>query len=210
MVNRPATEEATASYERERIALRYWLQGRDYHLALHALDVAERHHTGLRKDGVTPEVNHQINIALFLRTLEPHLIFAEETIATALLHDVREDYDVADAEIRAAFGDRIADAVDLLTKEFRGERRSDDALFSAMAEDPIASIVKPADRIHNQHTLAGVFSMEKISAYVDETERYLLPMIREARRRHSAQEPAYQNARFMLVSQNRLLRALTG
>jgi len=90
-----------------------------------------------------------------------------------------------------------------------GERRSDEAVFEAMAGDAIASIVKPADRIHNQHTLVGVFSLEKIVACVAETETYLLPMMRDARRRHSAQEPAYQNAQFMLASQNRLLRAFT-
>lgn len=45
-----------------------------------------------------------------------------EEIAAGLLHDTREDTNATDAEIRALFGDRVADLVDGLTdpEEFAG------------------------------------------------------------------------------------------
>ncbi len=50
-----------------------------------------------------------------------------EEIAAGLLHDTREDTDATDAEIRACFGDRVADLVDGLTDppEFAGMQTLD-------------------------------------------------------------------------------------
>ncbi len=51
------------------IALRYWLLGRQWHLASEALEFAQAYHTGTRKDGVTPEMAHQVHVAHYQRTL---------------------------------------------------------------------------------------------------------------------------------------------
>lgn len=195
-------------FTKAHIALRYWMLGRDWHLAGSALDFAERHHTGTRKDGVTPEIAHQIQVAHYLRNLHELLMFPEESIATAFLHDVREDYDVADEEIRERFGSRVADAVDAMTKTFRGVDREPQAVFDRISADPIASVVKASDRIHNQHTAFGVFSAQKIDEYVGETETYFLPMLKAARVRFTRQEPVYENTKFVLKSQMALLRGL--
>lgn len=197
-------------YEKSRIALRYWLQGREWHRALEALEFAHDHHEGFRKDGTTPEVIHPISVAQYLRTLVGSLQHPEDTLVVALLHDVREDYGVSAEEIEQRFGADVAAAVDALTKTFRGADRDPDDVFTALAADPMASIVKGADRINNQHTLVGVFSPEKIERYIAETEQRILPMLRSARRRFPAQEPAYENAKLVLVSQTRMLEALIG
>jgi (p)ppGpp synthase/HD superfamily hydrolase len=107
-------------YSKQRAALRYWLLGAGYTLASEALEFAERYHQGVRKDGTTPELAHQIAIASYVRTLRGHLRYPEETLAVCLLHDVREDYDVADRVIRGTFGDIVADSVDAMTKVFCG------------------------------------------------------------------------------------------
>lgn len=197
------------NYGKQRLALRYWLLGRGFTQASRAMDFAEAYHCGTRKDGVTAEFAHQVEIVSYLRSLLPHLLHGEETLVAAFLHDVREDYDVSDEEIRSLFGPRVADAVDAVTKTFRGVRRDDVALFERIATDPIASILKPADRGHNQNTMVGVFSPEKMSAYIAETEELFLPMIRRARRTFPEQEPAYENAKLVLVSQMNLVRAIT-
>jgi (p)ppGpp synthase/HD superfamily hydrolase len=199
------TDELTKS----RIALRYWLLGRGWHLASEALEFAEEYHTGTRKDGVTPEISHQVQVAHYLRTMHEHLLYPEETIATALLHDVREDYDVSDEEVRERFGGRVADAVDAMTKQFRGTVREPRAVFDQIAHDAIASVAKGSDRIHNQHSAFGVFSAEKVLDYIGETEEYFLPMLRAARTRFSRQEPVYENMKFVLMSQMQLLRAVS-
>lgn len=196
------------SYTKSRIAIRYWLLGRNWHMAADALEFASTYHTGTRKDGVTPEFAHQIAIAHYVRTLHEHLLFPEATIATAFLHDVREDYDIADEEIRGRFGNQVADAVAAMTKTFRGTRSATHSVFQLIANNPIASAAKGADRIHNQHTCHGVFSPQKILEYITETEEHFLPMLHTARTRFTHQEPVYENMKFVLNSQVQLLRAV--
>lgn len=129
-------------------------------------------------------------------------------VAPKSLGAVRADYDVADEEIRDRFGSRVADAVDAMTKCFRGATRDPCELFDRIAADPLASVAKGPDRIHNLHTAYVVFSADKIDEYVAETETYFLPTPRVARTRHTRQEPVYENLRFVLSSQVQLLRAV--
>ena len=200
--------EQIHSIEKRRIALRYWLLGAGMTKASEAMEFAETYHTGKRKDEVTPEVAHQISIVSYLRTLLGHLDEPEDTLVTAFLHDVREDYGVSDAQIRSQFGDRPADAVWAMTKVWLGEKRDEDALFAAMAEDPIASITKPADRINNLDSMVGVFTKEKMAQYADETRTLFLPMIKKARRNFPGQEGAYENAKLVLLGQLRFVDAI--
>ena len=130
------------------VTLRYWLLGRGYHVALAALEFAAKFHTGTRKDGHTPEFDHQVTIALYIRTIADLLDYPEETLAAVFLHDVCEDHDVGFDEIEAKFGRRIRDAVIRLTKVHRGVKVPPEVYFSKMAEDAIASVVKGADRMH--------------------------------------------------------------
>lgn len=199
---------AVKAYDKQRIALRYWLQGRGYNAALEALEFAEMHHTGVRKDGVTPEIAHPIQVAAYVRTQILSLRHPQETLCAALLHDVREDHGVSDREVRDRWGDLVADAVDFVTKEFRGEQRDNVALFERIGRNPIASIIKPADRINNQHSMIGVFSREKISGYLGETRQLFLPMIKSARRLYPDQELAYENSKLVLTTQLTMLDAL--
>lgn len=191
------------------IAMRYWLQGAKWTKASAALELALKHHTGVRKDGVTPEFVHQLHVAHYVRTVHTGLIFPEETVTAAFLHDIREDYDLSDEEIRGPFGDRVADAVEAMTKVFRGVKKDPHKVFAEITANPIASVVKGADRIHNQHTCAGTFKPEKIREYIGETEEFILPMLKEARTLHFEQEPVYENLKFVLKSQVDLLRALS-
>ena len=78
-------------------------------------------------------------------------------IAAALLHDVREDYHVADRELTRRFGPTITTSCILLDKN----GKEHDAYFCGIADDAIASLAKGGDRIHNLQTMVGVFSREK-------------------------------------------------
>lgn len=196
------------THNKREVSLRYWLQGRNYTMALRAMNLAKQHHTGVRKDGVTPEFDHQVSIAHYLRTLDGSLLHPQETYAAALLHDVREDYGLADAEIRDQFGDLTANAVNALSKEFRGDRRPEAEVFAMIAADPIASVVKGCDRIHNHQTMVGVFSTQKQVEYIDETNGWFFPMLKQARRAFPEQEPAYENVKTMLKSQIHLIEAV--
>lgn len=197
-------------YNKLLIALRYYLYGKaednkDYLMTLKALDFSVRIHTGTRKDKITPEFQHQLEIAHYIRTL-PNIMYKPETIAVALLHDICEDYEVEFTEIESKFGEQVSDAVQLLTKEYKGIKKNIDDYFLFMQYDPIASIVKGADRINNQNSMVGVFTDEKINEYIYETETYILPMLRQARKRMPEQEAAYESIKISLTTQNRLIR----
>ncbi len=204
-------------FEKKLLVLRSQLSGpdpdRSYSDALVCLEFAKSYHTGTRKDGVTPEFQHQVEIALYALTL-PVLRWREEVICTIFLHDVREDYGITDAEIMALFprdpakGRRVADAVDAMTKTWRGVKRDEAELFERMANDPIASIAKGCDRIHNLQTMVGVFSVEKMVSYVEEAKALFFPMLKKARKTHAFQRTAYENIKFVLTSQIELIEAV--
>jgi (p)ppGpp synthase/HD superfamily hydrolase len=200
------------NFKKKALTLRQYLSGARYFNAMIAMEFAAKHHTGTRKDGVTPEFDHQISIALFALTL-PDLMFREEVITTIFLHDVREDYHVTDHEVRSLFQDqlfaeRVCRAVENMTKEWRGEKKDEVALFAAMGEDPIASIAKGCDRIHNFQSMVGVFKFEKQKSYIAEAEKLFFPMLKRARRTFPHQSLAYENIKHMLRSQIELIEAM--
>lgn len=201
-------------FKKKLLVLRQQLIGARYYNALAALDFAIAYHTGTRKDGITPEFQHQIEISLYALTL-PDVKYREEVIATIMLHDVREDYHVSDLEVIKLFDDaqfaaRVSKAVENMTKEYRGVKKDEPTLFAAMAEDEIASIAKGCDRIHNLGSMVGVFSIEKQKKYLVEVDELFIPMLKTARNKFSFQYNAYMNILHMMRSQCDLIRAIHG
>ncbi|WP_411839621.1 HD domain-containing protein [Paracoccus sp. ME4] len=192
----------------ETAALRYFLQGRRYHVALEAWDFAKDHHTGTRKDGVTPEFYHQIGMANFARTLDASLRHPQETFATIFLHDCVEDGNVSLGLLKDRFGPLISDATNALSKVVQGRKRSSDDVRRMIEEDPIASVVKGVDRANNQGSMLGVFSLEKQQEYIAETKDFILPILKTARRRFPDQEPVYENIKHLLTREIRLFEAM--
>lgn len=198
--------------EKRLIALRFWLLGQNHHLALRGLDTNRRMFTGLRKDGITPEFDHHVCQAQYLRTLLPFLLFPQETIAGIFFHDTPEDRGFSYEEIRAVYSDHpefgalVAGAVQRVTKKWRGQKLDEEVLFEEMSKCPMASIIKGCDRIHNLQSMVGVFSPEKMAKYLTETEERILPMLKDAERRFPEQEPAYKNIRTILKMQVALYR----
>lgn len=191
----------TSRYTKLEIALRYYLKGARYNTALQALDFGLGWHKGTRKDGVTPEFQHQIEIALYCISLKG-LIDEEMTITAALLHDTLEDHENAEYKMMNKFDERVMAICRILDKT----GKSPELYFSKIAENPVASVVKGADRIHNVNSMKGVFSKDKQSRYIKEVEEHFLPMLKEARKNFPSQMDAYFNIMHMLRSQVNLLR----
>ncbi len=209
MEDSPSHSEIILTKHNKRfISLRYWLLGRYYYKASEALTFAADYHQGKRKDGVTPEFDHQLHICHYLRSLEGNLLYPEDTFTVALLHDVSEDYSVPFSDLASRFGKRIGSTVRRLSKKpgTRGEALAQH--FSGLAYDPIGSNIKGADRNHNIQTMIGVFTQPKQVEYIDEAEAHILPMLKRARRIIPQQEPAYENIKHVLVSQIQLIRAI--
>lgn len=194
-------------YEKMRIALRYWLIGREYYKAAEAMDFAEQYHNGKRKDGAH-EFSHQVSQANLARTLVHHFRFKEETFIVIFLHDICEDKGISFEEIEQRFGKRVADAVKLITKLYRGVKVPNDQYYEAMAECEITSVCKGFDRVHNLMSMIGGFKPEKRMSYIQETTEFTIPMLKKARKKFSHQEGVYENIKFIMINQIQLYIAL--
>jgi len=191
--------------------MRGMLDGMQFYSALEALEMARRLEDGLtRKDGYTPRLHHQLQVGRLVATLLPHLLYQEECITTAFLHDVLEDHPdlVSKQVLEDQFGHLVMRAVWRLSRRHGRTTKTQAAYFEALVDCPIASIVKLCDRAHNLHTMQGVFTPEKQLAYVTELDEWFLPLVKNARHRWPRQYAAYENLKILLVCQYELLQHL--
>ena len=193
-------------FQKEKTALKYYLIGRNYHQALRALGFAERYHVGLRKDGKTPELHHQVQIALSV-TQQKNVLNEEQCIVAALLHDVQEDYQIPTDVLREEFGSYVADTVWRLTKKFAGTSKDKKAYIEAIAGCADSSIVKGLDRLNNLQSMIGVFSISKMEDYANEASELFLPMLKKASKLFPAQQAAYHSISQQIKQIVRLVHA---
>ena len=199
--------ELQYDYEKHKTAMRYWLLGKEWHVALKAMEMGLLHHTGERKNG-NPEFSHQMFQAQYARTL-PSMMHPEETLAVIFLHDIVEDHGVAVSVIHAEFGDMVGHGVDLMSDvDTQGRDKPLDAYYGMMVESPVASLAKGIDRMHNFQSMLSVFDEDKQHRYIEETREHLLPMMKVGRKRYTQQEPAYQNVKHVLLTQIDLILAM--
>lgn len=161
-----------------------------YPKAQEAMTFAAKYHKGLRKDGVTPEFDHQISIVRFLLKIVPYCDNPDDVLTAGFLHDIAEDYNISLITFKDIFGPRIGRSVTLLTKVFGEKKRLTKNYFLHLSQDPIASIVKGADRVHNMSTLGG-FTQKKKNEYNKETSDWIIPMLELARENFPSQKKAY-------------------
>jgi GTP pyrophosphokinase len=129
----------------------------DKGLLRRAFEFAERAHEGQTRRSGEAFIHHPLEVARICAQL--HL--DEQTIAAALLHDVVEDTGAELEEIRAEFGDEIAQLVDGVTKLTRisfqsreqAEAENYRKMIVAMAQDVRVILVKLADRLHNMRAI---------------------------------------------------------
>ena len=122
-----------------------------------AYNYAVEHHGDQKRRSGEPYIIHPINVAYILAGVG----LDEATICAALLHDVVEDTDVTDNDLRKEFGEEVADMVAGVTKlgavQFSTveEQQAEDyrKMFLAMGKDIRVIIIKLADRLHNMRTL---------------------------------------------------------
>jgi len=101
---------------------------------------AQKHEGQKRKDG-TPYIYHPLKVAEIVKDAG----FNEDYQVVAILHDVLEDTNATEAEVRE-FGDDIFEAVFLLTKR---SGLSEEEYVEKILKNNMAFIVKSADKMHN-------------------------------------------------------------
>jgi (p)ppGpp synthase/HD superfamily hydrolase len=201
----PAGAAVMDYLQKNTIALRYWLIAKEYYRALKAMELASSYHTGTRKDGITPEFSHQLLMALYVKTLYKYLLFPEDTFITIFGHDLIEDYDVEEWLLR----DFCVDKVKLVTKRCKLYTKDLPSYYAEIGKDSVASVVKAADRMHNVQSMPGVFDKKRQLEYITETEMYVLPMIKVAKRLFPEQEPFYENVKLCIRNQIALIKLIS-
>src|SRR3982751_2357421 len=104
----------------------------------------------------------------------------EQTIAAALLHDVVEDTSAESDELRAEFGDEVAQLVEGVTKltriQFQSREQAEAEnyrkMIVAMAEDPRVILIKLADRLHNMRTIEYLGRQKQVQKAKEALEVY--------------------------------------
>jgi GTP diphosphokinase / guanosine-3',5'-bis(diphosphate) 3'-diphosphatase len=127
----------------------------DLRLIERAYEVAEYHHRDQRRKSGDPYITHPLAVATILAELG----MQEPTLAAALLHDTVEDTEYTLQELRAEFGDEIAELVDGVTKLDKvkygeaAEAETVRKMVIAMSRDIKVLLIKLCDRLHNMRTL---------------------------------------------------------
>jgi hypothetical protein len=111
-------------------------------------------HAGQTRKGAArePYAVHLAEVATLTRAFGGD----DAAVAAAWLHDCLEDCAVVDAEVRAAFGDTVADLVGELTDPPRTPRarRRQLQVEKAAAKSPQARLIKVADKTSNLRSVA--------------------------------------------------------
>ena len=119
----------------------------------------DKHKGQFRKSGEA-YINHPMNVVLILTS-----VYADyETLSAGFLHDVLEDCDCTEDEMRNEFGPVITKLVQGVTKLSRINFSTENEylidyykkIIVGMSEDVRVIIIKLADRLHNMRTLWAI------------------------------------------------------
>ena len=180
--------------------LKGFAMGRGWSETMQALNYARKLHKGQARKSGEAYIIHPLTMACQAVSMG---VNDDNIVAAILLHDVVEDCGVSVNDLPV--NKEVKEAVNLLTyvkpekyKERDGEGPSilvvKNNYYDAISKNRIASIVKLFDRCHNVSSMAGVFTKEKLDDYIEETETFVLPLIRKAKEEF----PEYQNVLFVL------------
>ena len=150
--------------------------GVDRDLIRRAFEFAAQAHSGQTRRSGEAFIHHPWGVAQVCAQL--HL--DEQTIASALLHDVVEDTEVALDEVRAEFGADIAQLVEGVTKLTRiqfssreqAEAENYRKMIVAMAKDVRVILIKLADRLHNMRTIEYLGRQKQVQKAKETLEVY--------------------------------------
>ena len=131
-----------------------------------ALEFAIQKHKGQKRIGGNDYITHPIAVWEMVKKQG----YGEEYQIAALFHDLLEDTNATEEEILFYGNQNILTAVKLLTKEKGYDMKN---YIGGIKNNPIAFVVKSADRLHNLNS-ALVTSVEFKRKYILETVDWYL------------------------------------
>ena len=166
--------------------------------ALHYM--REQHMGQFRKQGkLTKELVQYINHPLLMACQAHAFGIRDDALLSAiLLHDVVEDTGVTTENL--PFADEVKELVGLVTFSIPdGESKNavKDAYYTRISKNGKACVIKCIDRCNNVSTMAGCFSKGKLLEYIEETEKYIIPLTDILKNEY----PEYSDIAFLLKYQ---------
>lgn len=142
-----------------------------------ALEFATIAHKNQKRKSGEPFVMHPISAAIILGQIFPDTA----TICGTLLHDITEDTNTTDENLKLEFGDEIASLVDGVTKlgKVRLRNSKDEyyvenlrKMFMAVSKDVRVMLIKLADRLHNMRTISALSKDKQLKIATETLEMY--------------------------------------
>lgn len=168
-----------SDWQKTRVFLRgYFIKG-DMRQSLKMLECIEEWHDGQTRNDGTPYIAHPIRVGAYIIALG---FDDDDIIAGALGHDVKEDTGKTDDDLRAeGFNEVVISYIDDLTDK---ENLTEEAHLQLMHDVGRwqVQVIKIADRINNVSDMAGVFKHQRLLRYLFETQEYIYPLVRKARK----------------------------
>ena len=138
-----------------------------------AYHFAEKGHSGQKRKSGEPYITHPLNVAKLIASING----SEVMVIAALFHDLLEDTDVRESDIKDCFGEDVLKLVKACTnlskisefkdrQEIEAERLRN--IFLVLASEPRAAVIKIADRLHNMRTISAL-SAERANIIANET-----------------------------------------
>jgi GTP pyrophosphokinase len=148
----------------------------DRELLERAFVFASERHEGQQRRSGEDFILHPLGVARILAELGRD----DATLAGALAHDVVEDTDATIEEVRAGFGEEVANLVEGVTKLTRIQFQSREQaqaenyrkMVMAMAEDYRVILIKLADRLHNMRTIEYLGKQKQLQKARETLEVY--------------------------------------
>ena len=138
---------------------------------MRALEYASQKHKGQKRIGGKDYITHPIAVCEMVKKQG----YGEEYQIAALCHDLLEDTDATQDEILSFSNQEVLDAVKLLTKEKGYDMKH---YIDGIKSNPIAFVVKSADRLHNLQCALET-SVEFKRKYILETLDWYLDFSKE-------------------------------
>ncbi|MCC6182858.1 MAG: bifunctional (p)ppGpp synthetase/guanosine-3',5'-bis(diphosphate) 3'-pyrophosphohydrolase [Bacteroidia bacterium] len=133
------------------------LEAGDSKIIRKAFEVAVESHKEMRRKSGEPYIYHPIAVA---QICAEEIGLGTTSIVCALLHDVVEDTDMTLDDIKAMFGEKVAQIIDGLTKisgvfDHTSSIQAENfrKMLLTLSEDVRVILIKLADRLHNMRTL---------------------------------------------------------
>lgn len=170
-------------------------KGANLPLTMRAVTFADKLHKGQVRDNGEPYAKHPFQVCRTMLNHNDHKLLGDSLLAAALLHDVLENTEETEESLAALFGEQVASYVAKVTKtkdkELAKTKEYKEQYYGVIAQDVKLVMLKACDRVCNIADMVEIFATDRLERYVEETETYIIPMMKNARREHLEYSDAF-------------------